>query len=795
MKKGIIISFVMLFVIVTNCFAQKRVALIVGNSSYETTKSSLATPENDARAMWYKLDSLGYKCMPIVLDGDLNVLRSSLKTFCDSASGADVALFYYSGHAACVDKVNYLLPSNVVWDPDYYANDWLAMSSVYKSLSKTGVKMKVVILDACRNNPLGDLGIGLNSQLKGARSVDINNGLNQNAAPEGFFTIYASQEGKPALANSCNSKFSPFTQALLENIDKDLELTELLPLIRKRVDELTSGQQHPTYDPTRNYNGKFYFNPKIICSNLIDKTTSVAFISKQINDTTFEVKYSNGDIYVGGWKNNKKNGYGFVTSKEQRSESFFVDDLENGYAKVHYYADSCRYEGECKGGYHDGKGKLIFKNGEYYDGYWKKGKKHGKGKLYTRIFEYEGEFYEDVMEGYGKVINYDVHCVYEGYFKRGKFEGHGKLTLSDSTVYEGEWKKGDMVGVGTYFAADGNKYKGTLEGLNWTGETYLKNGMGTYQGYLVNGLFDGYGILTTIDGSVYKGNFKEGKYHGVGIWETYDGLITEGDFVKGEPCGMVSIQWPNGNMYRGEYRFWKCNGKGVMNYADGSVYDGGWKDDHYDGFGTFSDKNGTFVEGTFENGNLKCGKGIWIYGKGVKFEGDFKNNVLNGFGSASFSDGSVCSGEFKDGILINGKQKVCYSDDYSFEYDIVNGKKNGKGRIKCLAFLYEGDFSDGVANGVGVLINHIDGTKYEGEFKNGKRHGKGRCVYPNGDIWVGQYEEDTINGQVTIYCANGDVVTTNATRGLTLELATCKHPDGKEEEGKVVVGVFVPNLK
>ncbi len=169
--------------------AEKRVALVVGNSAYQNI-ARLDNPRNDATLMADTLSSLGFTLIGgrARLDLDKAALDIDVQNFGRQIQGADVALFYYAGHGVQVNGANYLVPVGAnptrEADVDFQMVD---VNLVLRQMQGSGTRLNMVILDACRNNPFG---------ARGSRSAD--GGLAQMRAPEGTMISYATQPGSVA---------------------------------------------------------------------------------------------------------------------------------------------------------------------------------------------------------------------------------------------------------------------------------------------------------------------------------------------------------------------------------------------------------------------------------------------------------------------------------------------------------------------------------------------------------------------------------------------------------------------
>src|SRR5580704_10314233 len=157
-------------------WAEKRVALVVGNSAYENI-TPLDNPRNDARLIATTLAGLGFTLVGGGAQLDLNKtkLEAAILEFGKNLPGADVGMFYYAGHGVQIRGTNFLVPIGAnptrEADADFQMID---VGSVLRQMESSGTKLNLVVLDACRNNPFGN---------RGFRSAT--GGLAQIQVPEG----------------------------------------------------------------------------------------------------------------------------------------------------------------------------------------------------------------------------------------------------------------------------------------------------------------------------------------------------------------------------------------------------------------------------------------------------------------------------------------------------------------------------------------------------------------------------------------------------------------------------------
>ncbi len=233
---------------------EKRVALVIGNGAYVNT-SALANPLNDARDMSAALKSTGFDVIE-ALDADKRKLDGALRSFTDQLTGADVALFFYAGHGLQVGSQNYLVPTDAKLERERDLEfEAVRLDFVLRQMEidREG-KTTIVILDACRDNPLArNL-----ARSMGTRSAGIGRGLAAAATGLGTFIAYSTQPGNVALDGE--GRNSPFTAALAKHIRaKGRNLPATMIEVRKDVVAATGGRQVP-WDHSA-LTGDFYFVP------------------------------------------------------------------------------------------------------------------------------------------------------------------------------------------------------------------------------------------------------------------------------------------------------------------------------------------------------------------------------------------------------------------------------------------------------------------------------------------------------------------------------------------------------
>jgi formylglycine-generating enzyme required for sulfatase activity len=243
--------------------ADKRVALVVGNSAYRNV-TRLDNPANDAKLLSETLRSLGFTLVGggAQLDLDKASFDRTVQAFGAQLAGADVGLFYYAGHGVQVRGENYLIPVDA--NPTKEADvdfQMLDTNLVLRQMEGAGTRLNIVILDACRNNPFGGRGLAVGRAQDGdnTRMRAATGGLAQMQAPEGTLISFATQPGNVAQDGADGN--SPYARALADTIRKPgIGIFDAFNQVGLLVKRATGGAQQPWVSSSP-IDGTFYFAP------------------------------------------------------------------------------------------------------------------------------------------------------------------------------------------------------------------------------------------------------------------------------------------------------------------------------------------------------------------------------------------------------------------------------------------------------------------------------------------------------------------------------------------------------
>ncbi|KAF0234315.1 MAG: Peptidase C14 caspase catalytic subunit [Desulfovibrionaceae bacterium] len=261
--------------------AERRVALVIGNSTYKVTP--LKNPVNDARDIVAALKALGFE-VTLLTDATHQQMETAVREFGAKLQKGGVGLFFYAGHGVQVSGENYLVPidSSMAVEADVKYGS-LNAGKVLAQMEDAGNELNIVILDACRTNPFA----------RSFRSAE--QGLARMDAPKGSLIAYATAPGKVAADSGGGGRNSPYTSSLLRHMrTPGLKLEDTLKRVRVDVMRSTSEKQIP-WDYS-SLTGDFYFSQPL-AQPLQAATASVSTpVSAEKKDKTL------GDVFAGLFK-------------------------------------------------------------------------------------------------------------------------------------------------------------------------------------------------------------------------------------------------------------------------------------------------------------------------------------------------------------------------------------------------------------------------------------------------------------------------------------------------------------
>ena len=228
----------LLLLVCQPAFAEKRVALVLGNSAYQNV-ARLPNPVNDGTVIAATLKNAGFDVVEERHDLPAAETRRALRDFADRARDADIAVVYYAGHGIEVDGTNYLIPvdAKLERDTDVY-DEAFSLDRVLLAI-EPAKQLRLVILDACRDNPFAK------TMKRTVASRAIGQGLAKvEPTSPNMLIAYSAKAGSTALDG--DAKNSPFTMALAKHLTTPgLDVRRAFGFVRDEVLKATSYRQEP----------------------------------------------------------------------------------------------------------------------------------------------------------------------------------------------------------------------------------------------------------------------------------------------------------------------------------------------------------------------------------------------------------------------------------------------------------------------------------------------------------------------------------------------------------------------
>lgn len=257
-------------------------ALVIGNANYTADKDKLVNAVNDADDFGLKLLNLGF-VVKKVTDCNREMFDREVRAFGEDLKKFDVGLFYFSGHGLQIEGRNYLTSIDTSFADDVSAKHTsFPLDEIIDYMQKANPIIKILILDACRDNPLP-------SQYRGIQDV----GLAPIHAPKGTLIAFSTSPGEKAMDYG-SGRNSIYTGSLLNHIDDtNVPIEDFFKRVRTSVFTLSNGKQ-TSWEHT-SLIGNFYFN-----SGQLIHSIELPYKNEYIADENFQSSGSEIDKVIEG---------------------------------------------------------------------------------------------------------------------------------------------------------------------------------------------------------------------------------------------------------------------------------------------------------------------------------------------------------------------------------------------------------------------------------------------------------------------------------------------------------------
>jgi tetratricopeptide (TPR) repeat protein len=243
--------------------SDSRVALLIANSNYPDSSTPLATPVKDARSLGDQLKRMGFD-----VDVKNNLSKAdtqkALDSFIAKIRKGSSALFFFSGFGLQVSKQSYLIPTDAqIWTEAEVSRDGTSIDSILTKMNQKGASVKIMIIDASRQNPYERRFRGLSA------------GLAPLNLPDGALTIYSAATDK--VANDSDGTNSVFVTELLQEIrSPGISAEAVFNRTRVGVSRMTNGEQVPWVSSSMLNEFSFNTQPLVASPNRQSEPTKSA---------------------------------------------------------------------------------------------------------------------------------------------------------------------------------------------------------------------------------------------------------------------------------------------------------------------------------------------------------------------------------------------------------------------------------------------------------------------------------------------------------------------------------------
>lgn len=646
----------------------RRLALVVGNDDYKQF-SRLEKAGNDAEAMAKELEAAGFE---VSLRRDLGYRKMvvAFEEFYDKVKPGDELFVFYAGHGVQTERGAHLLPVDIEGETQSQVEKMsYPVNALLEELDRMKAKVSIVVIDACRDNPL---------RIRG-KAIGAARGLSGPDVAKGQMVVISAGRNQRALDSLGATDRHPngvFTREMLSRMrTPGMSMEALVIEVRNAVERLAQSVKHEQRPLIVNDTiGEFFLYPDARAQMAKAQAAPTAAPAAAPADPAAredrfwdDAKAADNvegyEAYLSQYPSGRYRGLARAHISRLNSKATQVAQSTRG-------ADPAAAAGLPAQGASPGpaaaptvapapsaaapaastasanatlagiepparatapplrqSASYALPNGDRYEGEVSGNKRSGRGVYrFANGDRYEGEFADDQFRGKG-VMHFANGDRYEGDFIGTVKQGKGVMVFANKDRYEGGFVDNLYHGQGSFSFASGERYVGAY----------------------VKGLKHGQGEQLFANKDRYVGPFENDKPHGKGVTTHANGDVYEGDFVQGVKQGLGAYRFANGDRYEGGFEAGVFSGKGRLYLAGGDRYEGEFRNNVKEGQGVHYFANKDRYEGGFANG-AQNGAGIHYFANGDRFVGTFVAGLRHGKGVHHFASGQTREIEYVNGV-------------------------------------------------------------------------------------------------------------------------------------------------
>lgn len=651
----------------------RRLALVIGNDAYQKV-TKLDRAGADAEAVAKELSAAGFE---VSLHRDLSNTRFAVAVseFYDKVKKGDDVVVFYAGHGVQTERGAQLLPVDIEGDTEFVVERLSQpVNGLLDSLERLQPRMSLVIIDACRDNPLRAQG----------RPIGAARGLSGPNVARGQMLMFSAASRERALDSLGKDDKHPngvFTRELVARMrTPGVPFEQLARDVQNAVEKLAATVNHKQRPLIVNDSiGEFAFYPAagaaaapaVAAAPAPDAAQASAAREDRFWDGV--LKADTIEAYRGYLERYPQGEYAVIaraavaklserppTTLAQNTRGAASDPAPSVLpapaaaprvdpapaatapaptaapavapppppAAAPAPAASAPVPAPALP--QRGRATYALPNGDRYEGEVQGNQRTGKGVYrFANGDRYEGEFVADQFMGQG-VMSFANGDRYEGGFRGTAKQGRGTMVFANGDRYEGDFVDNAYHGQGRFSFVSGERYTGSYR----------------------HGVKHGQGEQVFANKDRYVGPFENDKPHGKGVTHHANGDVYEGDHVQGAKQGQGVYRFANGDRYEGEFEAGLFSGRGRLQLANGDRYEGHFRNNVKEGVGVHYFANKDRYEGNFRNG-AQHGQGTHYFANGDRFVGTFAGGLRHGKGVHHFANGQSREIEY-----VNGAEKA-----------------------------------------------------------------------------------------------------------------------------------------
>jgi uncharacterized caspase-like protein len=658
----------------------RRLALVIGNDDYQHF-TRLDKAGNDAEAISKELQAAGFE---VSLRRDLSYRKMvvAFEEFYDKVKTGDELVVFYAGHGVQTERGAYLLPTDIEGDTQSQVEKMsYPVNVLFEELDRMKARVSVVIVDACRDNPLRVRGKTI-GQARGLSGPDVSKG--QMA----IFSAGRNQKALDALGPGDKHPNGVFTRELLARMRVPGQSFEALAIeVRNSVERLAGTVKHEQRPLIVNDTvGEFFLYPGERTAQAPQAAAPAAAPQDAASredrfweDAKGADNVEGYEAYLATYPNGRYRGLARAHITRLNKPAVTAQNTRGASSEPAAAAPTAPVAAPpapallpaATPASQPAPAPLVVPQVA------PRSEPATPAKAEVAPPSSPGATAAPAAAPKAAPRTRAAYALpngdrYDGEVQGNQRSGRGVYQFANGDRYEGEFVADQFMGQGVMSFANGDRYEGQMQGTTKQGRGVMTfANKDRYEGDFVDNLYHGQGSFTFASGERYTGSYQRGMKHGKGeqLFVNKDRYI--GTFENDKPHGKGTTFHANGDVFEGDYVQGIKQGPGVYKFANGDRYEGNFENGLFSGRGRLYLAGGDRYEGDFRN-SVKEGQGVHYFANKDRYEGPFKAGAQHGQGTHYFANGDRYVGAFEAGLR-HGKGVHHFASGQTREMEYVKG--------------------------------------------------------------------------------------------------------------------------